>query len=271
MIVLKRLAFHPLARVILFGILVLTPAFFLMTLPLNPIIKKVILSFVILAMTAFFLKIENRSFQAIGISLKAISFKYLAVGILFGVGMLIVTALLTKGMVGFHWRLNSTANFTDIFILLNFYFWSVLVEELMFRGYGFQRLAQYKGKWVALIFVGLFFGLFHIHDRMSMPEILGTMLTTGVGHIFFGLAVLKMKNLVLPLGLHMGWNLAQELMPRHPSLNTESSIFHVVPSDGLEYSTAFLLIPYLAVIILGCLVFLFYKDKSLNELDASKV
>lgn len=191
MIVLKRIALHPLARIILFGIVVLAPAFFLMTLPLNPIIKKIVLSLVVLAVTAFFLKIENRPFQSIGISLKVKSCKYLVVGTLIGVGMLIVTALLTKGMVGFHWQLNSATSFTGVFILLNFYFWGVLVEELIFRGYGFQLLAHYKGKWVALICVGLLFGLFHIHDRMPMPEILGTILTTGVGHIFFGLAVLK--------------------------------------------------------------------------------
>ena len=68
-----------------------------------------------------------------------------------------------------------------------------------------------------------------------------------------------MKNLTLPLGLHMGWNLAQELIPRHPTLNSESSILHIVQTDSLEYTTASLLIPYLLIFIIGCLFLLFYK------------
>lgn len=261
MIALRRAAFHPIARIILFGILVFALAFFLMTLPLSPLIKKVVLSFGILVITALFLKRESRSFQSIGIKLKVKSLKYLIVGTLVGVGMLILIALLTKGMVDFRWQLNSTASFSGIFLLLNFFFWNALIEELMFRGYGFQRLAHYKGKWVALISVGLLFGLFHIHDSMHMPEILLTMLTTGVGHIFFGLAVLKMKNLALPLGLHMGWNFAQVLLPRHPSLNGENSIFHIVSSEELNFTALSLLIPYLAIMAIGCLFFLIYVYK----------
>lgn len=265
MTLLKRLALHPFTKVLLFGLLALPAFFFLVTLPFSPLIKKVVLSLVILALTAFFLKLENRSFKSVGINLQLKSLKYLVTGNLVGMGMLGVTAILTKEFVGFSWQFNSAASLQGFFLMVNFYFWSVLIEELIFRGYGFQRLAEYNGKWFALISVGLLFGLFHLNDTMGIGEILATMLTTGLGHIFFGLAVLKMKNLALPLGLHMGWNLAQELLPRHPSINTESSIFHVIQRDGLEYNFASLVIPYLAIMLLGCLFLLFYKGKAVNN------
>jgi len=172
--------------------------------------------------------------------------------------MLIITALLTKGMEGFSWQFNSAASIWGILLLLNFYFWSSLVEELWFRGYGFQRLAEYKGKWLALIVVGILFGLYHINFGMPIPMILLTILTTGIMHVFWGLAVLKTKNLALPVGLHMGFNLAQHLFPRHPSLNHESSILHIVQTEGMEYATTSLLLPYLAVSLIGCLFFLFF-------------
>lgn len=272
MIAFKPINLHPLLKIIFFGVAIFASAMLLVPLYFfNPIVHKALLSFSIILISILLLKSEGRSYKSIGIKLKLQSCKYLAVGTLVGVGMLIVTALLTKGIVDFHWQINPAASISGILLLLNFYFWSALVEELWFRGYGFQRLVEYKGKWLALFIVGILFGLYHITSRMPVPEIVGTILTTGFGHVFYGLAVLKTKNLALPLGLHMGWNLAQELMPRHPSLNTESSILHVVLTDGLEYSTASLLIPYLAIIIVGCLIFLFYKDKSFNELNTSKV
>ena len=216
----------------------------------------------ILLVSAYLLRAEGSSLQSIGINLKVKSLKHLAVGTMAGVGILVITAILTKGLVGFQWQLNPSISFFGILLLLNFYFWSALLEELMFRGYGFQRLAQHKGKWAAFIWVGLLFGLAHIHDSMPTQEIVGTMLTTGVGHVFFGLAVLKTKNLALPVGLHQGWNFAQVLVPRHPSLQGESSIWHIVPVDGLAYATHTLFLPYLALMGVGILFLLFYKRTS---------
>lgn len=260
--VLKRFTLHPLTKGLLFGVLALAALFFLNTLPVHSLIIKVVLSLVILALTAFILKLENRTLTSIGIQLEFKRLKYLVIGTIMGVGMLALTAILTKEIIDFSWQFNSAGSFTGVILLINFYFWSVLVEELIFRGYGFQRLAEYNGKWFALISVGLLFGLFHINDTMPIGEIIAIMLTTCLGHIFFGLAVLKMKNLALPLGLHMGWNIAQELIPRHPSINTENSILHVIQSGGLEYNFASLVTPYLAIMLLGCLFLISYKGKT---------
>lgn len=260
MIAFRPITLHPLLKIIFFGIAIFASGKLLMPLyHFSPIVHKILLSFSIILISILILKNEGRSLKSIGIKLILQSCKYLAVGTLVGIGMLTVTALLTKGLVDFRWQFNSAVSLSGVLLLLNFYFWSVLVEELWFRGYGFQRLAEYNGKGLALFIVGILFGLYHISFEMPLPEIVVMVLVTGLFHVFLGLAVLKWKNLALPLGLHFGFNFAQDMLPRHPSLNKESSILHVVATDGLEYSTASMLIPYVAIVMVGCLIILFYK------------
>ena len=66
-----------------------------------------------------------------------------------------------------------------------------------------QFLRNGYGSWVAIVGVGILFGLLHGFNpgatRMSMAN------TAGFG-ILFGFAVLRSHDLWLPIGFHFGWN-----------------------------------------------------------------
>jgi membrane protease YdiL (CAAX protease family) len=81
-------------------------------------------------------------------------------------------------------------------------------EELLFRGYGFQLLLASLGPWATLLPVGVVFGL--MHGANPGASSLGVINTVGFG-ILFGYAYLRSRDLWLPIGLHVGWNVVLPL------------------------------------------------------------
>ncbi len=79
-------------------------------------------------------------------------------------------------------------------------------EELVFRGYPFQRLVEATGPVGAVALTSAFFGLVHLgNPSSSSVSTLNTML---VG-IPLAVAYLRTRMLWLPVGIHFSWNFVQ--------------------------------------------------------------
>ncbi|MFQ5925987.1 MAG: lysostaphin resistance A-like protein [Terriglobia bacterium] len=78
-------------------------------------------------------------------------------------------------------------------------------EELLFRGYPFQRLVEAWGAWPATLVFAALFGALHLWN--PSPTALSTLNTSLMG-ILLALAYLKTRGLWLPIGLHFAWNYA---------------------------------------------------------------
>jgi len=76
-------------------------------------------------------------------------------------------------------------------------------EEILFRGFAFQILIRGIGAWPAIVGVGVVFAALHAGNPHASA--LGLLNTAGFG-ILFGYAVLRSRDLWLPIGLHFGWN-----------------------------------------------------------------
>jgi membrane protease YdiL (CAAX protease family) len=85
-----------------------------------------------------------------------------------------------------------------------------LLEELLFRGFVFQRLVAGLGAWTAQGLLALTFALAHWGnpDMQGDARVLAT-IEIALGAILLGLAWLRTRSLALPVGLHLGWNWAQ--------------------------------------------------------------
>jgi len=81
-------------------------------------------------------------------------------------------------------------------------------EELFFRGYGFQLLLARCGPYATIVPVGVVFAL--LHGNNPNATWFGIANTGGFG-ILFGYALLRSRDLWLPIGLHFGWNLTLPL------------------------------------------------------------
>lgn len=161
-------------------------------------------------------------------------FAYLSAGLGFGAFLilLVFAVLWTAGWLTVEpsdsWQSSTFVASVATWILISF------VEELSFRGYIMQGLARAWGMPVAVIVSSLLFG--GVHALNPDATFLG-ILTIVVGGVLFATAYLVSKSLWLPIGLHVGWNLAEiHILGLPGSGHTEPSILHTV-THGPELIT----------------------------------
>jgi uncharacterized protein len=80
---------------------------------------------------------------------------------------------------------------------------AVLHEELLFRGYAFQKLWRWR-PWLALIGVSVIFAALHGANASVTP--IG-LLNVFLGGVTLSLAYAIYQRLWFPIGLHLGWNM----------------------------------------------------------------
>lgn len=115
--------------------------------------------------------------------------------VLIGVADLLI--LLTTSMRhGFEMRFPVTETFA-VFLP------AVVHEELLFRGYAFQKLWRWR-PWLAIIGVSVVFAVLHGANSSVTP--LG-LLNIFLGGVVLSLAYALYQRLWFPIGLHLGWNM----------------------------------------------------------------
>lgn len=135
--------------------------------------------------------------------------KELGVGGLIG-SMLMLMPALILGIFGWvHWQWNPEGISTLLPSLLLFA-GVALAEELLFRGFVFQRLISGLGQWPAQLIIAAYFLLTHLNN----PGMIGSVKVTASINIFlasilFGLVFIQTKRLAMPLGLHWMANWVQ--------------------------------------------------------------
>lgn len=88
------------------------------------------------------------------------------------------------------------------FDLLVVYVPAAIHEELLFRGYAFQKLHRWN-RAVALLVVALLFALLHVNN--AAVSWLG-LANIFLGGLLLGLAYERYGRLWFPIGLHLAWN-----------------------------------------------------------------
>jgi membrane protease YdiL (CAAX protease family) len=118
---------------------------------------------------------------------------------LIGIG---VAAMAALGQVSFQtaWSSRSVGPLVAVLWVL---ITAAMTEELMFRGYPFQRLVEGLGAVPAIMVLSILFGLAHwTNPHVSDLAVLNTIL---VG-VLLAVAYLRTRALWLPWGIHLAWN-----------------------------------------------------------------
>ncbi|GAA1873654.1 type II CAAX endopeptidase family protein [Myceligenerans crystallogenes] len=79
-------------------------------------------------------------------------------------------------------------------------------EELLFRGVLFRHVERWFGTWIALVSTGLIFGLVHLINPNA--NLWGAIAITMEAGGMLGAAYVATRRLWVPIGLHLGWNVA---------------------------------------------------------------
>ncbi len=81
-----------------------------------------------------------------------------------------------------------------------------LAEEILFRGYPFQRAIDWTNPWVATLIFSSIFAVAHIQNPNINSIALLNILLAGV---WLSSAFIKTRSLWLPISLHFSWNFFQ--------------------------------------------------------------
>jgi uncharacterized protein len=135
--------------------------------------------------------------------------KELLIGLLIGAALMISPVLILTIFGYINWQVDmfsysTIASGFTICLLV------AMAEELLFRGFMFQRLIQAFGKYPAQLIVAGLFLLTHINNP-GMTGIVKTFASINIfmASILFGIAYIKTHSLAMPLGLHFMANFMQ--------------------------------------------------------------
>jgi|SRR5271165_3558409 len=123
-------------------------------------------------------------------------------GLGFVLVVIAVVAVALLGKLSFHSAMNSHSLLRVPAVLLVL-ITGALAEELMFRGYPFQRLVEAIGAGGAILVFSVLFALVHLMNPGANPW--GLLNTVVIG-VALSVAYLRTRALWLPWGLHFAWN-----------------------------------------------------------------
>lgn len=156
------------------------------------------------------LKLRNQGLGDIGLQLNGRWFVQLFYGNAVGMLMAAMTVGIIIALGGVSLSLNTEvvtqALLEGFYILLI----GAALEEVLHRGFLFQRLIDGIGFWPAQLIIALVFASGHWgNPAMSDTTLVLASVDLALVSIVLGLAYYKTRSLALPLGLHLGWNWAQ--------------------------------------------------------------
>lgn len=143
-------------------------------------------------------------------------------GIGLGAAVMLLAALALRALGGFHWeRVAGPAGERMLWGLWVLFFVAAF-EELLCRGFAFQRLVDGIGEWPAqLVMGGLFAAMHWGNPGMRDPGLKAwATLNIALAAVFLGLCYLRTRSLALPIGAHLGWNWTQGCLLGFPVSGT---------------------------------------------------
>jgi membrane protease YdiL (CAAX protease family) len=132
----------------------------------------------------------------------------LGVGGAIGSLLMLVPALILSVCGWLTWQVNPSG-FSALAASAVLFAQVAIAEELLFRGFLFQRLTAGLGPWPAQLVTAGFFLLTHLNNPGLAGAGIFASLNIFLASLLFGLAYLRTKSLAMSLGLHFMANLVQ--------------------------------------------------------------
>ncbi|MFQ5695397.1 MAG: lysostaphin resistance A-like protein [Terriglobia bacterium] len=161
----------------------------------------------LLAATYLLLRfLDRRSFRNVGLGFYQGWGRELGLGVGLGVGLqaVVVAVLVLAGLVDYGVMRTGALGALQG---LGWYFIVLLpasaMEEVLFRGYPFQRLVESWGKLGAILLLAALFGWGHVNNPSATPLSTANVVLAGV---LLAALYLRTRGLWLPIGFHVAWN-----------------------------------------------------------------
>ncbi|MBP1772952.1 MAG: family intrarane metalloprotease, partial [Holophagaceae bacterium] len=154
------------------------------------------------AASAFCVRLEGRPFSSLGFQPGGRWVLECLGGALGGCLLMLLTALAVRGLGGFHWERAADVGVRQLLGAAWLFLGVGFNEEIIARGYPFQRLVQGAGPWVGQLVFAALFALGHWNNPgMAGATKAWATLNIGLAAILLGFCYLRTGSLALPIGV----------------------------------------------------------------------
>lgn len=155
-------------------------------------------------------RLRRQPLSSVGFQMDRRWMKEMAGGTVLGIAAMLLAATMIWAAGGVRFELDPARSIGALGYGLYVFFFAALLEEILFRGFVFQRLLDGIGVWGAQLTLAVLFALAHwSNPGMEGATRLWASIDIGLAAVLLGLAYVRTRSLALPLGLHLGWNWAQ--------------------------------------------------------------
>ena len=178
----------------------------------------------------------------------------------------VITQLFLSILTNASWELSKDLSFDKLLSSIAYDLNSVLFEELLFRGFAFYLLIKYLGSKRGILISASLFGIYHWFTNGllgNLPAMLLVFLVTGFMGYVFAVSYYKTKSIILPIGLHLGWN----LINHNIFSNGPNGTIIFLVNGSPELSNSQQLISFGLYLIVTVIALLFVKSKYISEQD----
>ena len=184
---------------------------------------------------------ERKPLKTIGLNFNLRNMSFLILGLLVGALAFFGARLVRAIYVGESIQISPDFDYNTALTALYFILPQVATEELLFRGYLFNKTISVSNVVMANVIFSILFTLIHVIDTAvlnNLGMVIMLSVTIPVGHLLFATGLVKSKTLFFPIGLHLGNNWAT----RHfISSNKNESVFFITDSVMFDSWSPFLM------------------------------
>ena len=164
----------------------------------------------LLLVTWICMRLRRQSLAGVGLRFDLKWLRQALGGIAFGSAQMLAAAALIYAAGGVRFSLEPTGGLAALALGAWTFAWVALLEELLFRGFVFQRLVDGIGAPTALLLMAAVFAAAHWGNpgMLGATEIWASV-DLALAGLLLGLAYVRTGSLALPIGMHFGWNWIQ--------------------------------------------------------------
>jgi membrane protease YdiL (CAAX protease family) len=169
----------------------------------------------VMLLTWYYLKMEKKTLDYVGLDLSLEQAKFFFAGLLIGLLQYVIVILFVMLYSQPTIHINNNLLIDPFLKGIIFLASSAVFEELIFRGYIFKKLYESIGAIKSLLITGFCFAIYHWVAwgiLGNWPLMLLAMITTGLGHLIFATALVRSGSLYLAIGIHYSWNVSNEYL-----------------------------------------------------------
>jgi membrane protease YdiL (CAAX protease family) len=164
----------------------------------------------VLLVTWICTRLRREPLASVGLAMNGRWLRQVLLGSAMGITMMLVVAGLICAAGGVSFAMDPARSARALAAGAWAFVCVALLEELLFRGFVFQRLVDGIGVGGAQLLMAALFAVAHWgNPGMEGPTEFWATLDTALGALLLGFAYLRTGSLALPIGLHFGWNWAQ--------------------------------------------------------------